>query len=314
MYPYWDTITEPLLTLLQPEVIVEIGSERGKSTHLLLAFCQEHDAVLHAIDPAPKFDVAAWQSVHGERFIFHETMSLEALPHIDRYDAVFIDGDHNWFTVFHELKMIEAQCAAHDFAFPLVLLHDIAWPYGRRDLYYNPEAIPDDFRQPYARQGIRPGDSGLQERGGHMPTLCHAATEGTPHNGVRTAVEDFLEQTTLALDFVTVPGFHGLGLLFPRSLRTAHPALHETLDAWTLPSLLHRYVERLEAVRVNLAIQKTEQARALQSSQARLARMAERIQALTNNLQSLRAELERLRQENNAPDEPAETAGPNAAT
>ena len=34
----------------------------------------------------------------------------------------------------------------------------------------------------------------------------------------------------------------------------------------------------------------------------------ERIKALTNNLQSQRAELERLRQENNTPDQPAETS------
>ena len=314
MYPYWDTITEPLLTLLQPEVIVEIGSERGKSTHLLLAFCQEHDAVLHAIDPAPKFDVAAWQALHGERFVFHQTTSLAALPQIERYDAVFIDGDHNWYTVFHELKLIEAQAIAHETSFPLVLLHDIDWPYGRRDLYYDPSTIPEDFRQPYARQGIRPGDAGLQERGGYSANLFHAVAEGTPHNGVRTAIEEFLEQTPLALDFITVPGFHGLGLLFPQALRTSHPALNEALDAATLPPLLHRYVERLEAVRVQLALQKTEQGRALKSSQARLARMAERIRALTNNLQSMRADMERLRQEKGTLDEPDETSEPDSAT
>ena len=37
MYPYWEPITKPLLTLLQPKLIVEIGSEQGKSTRLLLA-------------------------------------------------------------------------------------------------------------------------------------------------------------------------------------------------------------------------------------------------------------------------------------
>ena len=93
MYPYWDVITEPLLTFLQPRIIVEIGSEQGKSTQQLLAFCETHDAMLHAIDPFPKFDVVAWQARHGDRFVFHAATSLEALPEIDRYDAVLIDGD-----------------------------------------------------------------------------------------------------------------------------------------------------------------------------------------------------------------------------
>ena len=305
MYPYWDVITEPLLTLLQPRTIVEIGSEQGKSTHRLLAFCQVHDAVLHAIDPFPKLDVAAWQARHGDRFVFHAATSLEALPRIEHYDAVLIDGDHNWYTVFHELKTIETHCAARHDAFPFVLLHDIDWPYGRRDLYYDPVSIPDAYRHPHARGGVRPGSPELQERGGYSPNLIHATAEGTPHNGVCTAIEDFLEQTTLALEFITVPGFHGLGVLFPRALRASHPALAEALDARTLPDPLRRYVERLEAVRVSMAVEKMEQARAFKQAQAKLARMQERIQALTHNLQAQRAELERLRREKSASDQPA---------
>ena len=305
MYPYWDTITAPLLTLLQPETIVEIGSEQGKSTRLLLAFCQQHNAVLHAIDPTPKFDVAALQTRHGERFVFHAATSLEALPQIERYDAVLIDGDHNWYTVFHELKTIEVQCTARQAPYPLVLLHDIDWPYGRRDLYYDPASIPEAFRHPYARLGVRPGDSGLQQHGGYSTNLLHATTEGTPRNGVRTAIEDFLEQTSLALDFIAVPGFHGIGVLFPRSLRTSHPAPGQALDAWTLPPLLRHYLERLESARVHVFVQKIEQSLILKKSltamQAKLLRMHERIKALTNNLQSQRAELERFRQEKNAP-------------
>ncbi len=318
MYPYWEPITKPLLTLLQPKLIVEIGAEQGKSTHLLLAFCREHDAVLHAIDPAPTFDVAAWQALHDDRFVFHATTSLEALPQIEGYDAVLIDGDHNWYTVFHELKIIEAQCAAHQAPFPLVLFHDIDWPYGRRDLYYDPDAIPEAFRHPYARQGVRPGDSGLQQHGGYSANLFHATTEGTPRNGVRTAIEDFLEQTPLALDFIAVPGFHGLGVLFPRTLRTAHPALSQALDDWTLPPPLRRYIERLESARVHVSVQKIEQTLILKKSltamQAKLLRMNERIKALTNNLQSQRAELKRLQQQNNTPDQPAETSEPKSAT
>jgi hypothetical protein len=36
-------------------------------------------------------------------------------------------------------------------------MHDVLWPYGRRDLYYEPERVPEEFRQPYEMKGIRPG-------------------------------------------------------------------------------------------------------------------------------------------------------------
>ena len=44
---------------------------------------------------------------------------------------------------------------------PVMILHDVAWPYGRRDLYYDPATIPEEFRQPYAQKGIAMGRSTL---------------------------------------------------------------------------------------------------------------------------------------------------------
>ena len=38
---------------------------------------------------------------------------------------------------------------------PVCFLHDVGWPYGRRDLYYAPERIPEEFRQPWAQKGLR---------------------------------------------------------------------------------------------------------------------------------------------------------------
>ena len=68
-----------------------------------------------------------------------------------------------------------------------MVLHDVLWPYGRRDLYYAPEQIPEEFRQPYAEQGMRPGTKKLLERGGLNPTMYNALEEGGPRNGVMTA-------------------------------------------------------------------------------------------------------------------------------
>src|SRR3990172_3274569 len=156
MHRFWPSIIQPLLVRLRPKVVVEIGCGEGLNTKNLLEFCAASGSVLHAIDPSPGFDVGTWQEEHGDRLVFHRGNSLKALPEVGPMDAVLIDGDHNWYTVFHELKLIERLSREHHHGFPLVMLHDIGWPYGRRDMYYDPETIPEEYRQPYLRKGMRP--------------------------------------------------------------------------------------------------------------------------------------------------------------
>lgn len=216
MNRFWDTVIGPILERLGPEVIVEIGSDKGDNTRNLLEFCERNGAELHVIDPLPKYDVAEWQQRYGERFVFHRGLSLETLPGIERPDAVLIDGDHNWYTVLHELRLIERLSGER--GFPLVMLHDVGWPYGRRDLYYSPETIPEEHRQAYARKGMLPGSSSLVEDGGLNRGLHNALHEGGPRNGVLTAVEDFLDETEQQIEFTQIPGLHGLGILVPSQL------------------------------------------------------------------------------------------------
>ena len=75
---------------------------------------------------------------------------------------------------------------------PLLLLHDVGWPHGRRDDYYAPERIPAE-RPPADRRGRRAASRtspGSAPAG--CPTAAPAAREGGPRNGVLTAVEDFV--------------------------------------------------------------------------------------------------------------------------
>jgi cephalosporin hydroxylase len=135
MQRFWETVLEPVLEAVQPRAIVEIGSDQGGNTLNLLEYCKQTGATLHAIDPAPGYDVSEWQNKHGDHLVFHEDLSLNALALIENFEVVLIDGDHNWYTVLNELKTIERLCDESGQSFPLVLLHDIGWPYGRRDLY-----------------------------------------------------------------------------------------------------------------------------------------------------------------------------------
>lgn len=246
MFRFWETCTGPLIDALAPQTIVEIGAFAGEHTRLLLD-ATPPGSVVHSIDPEPAFDVDAWAMEHGDRFVFHRAPSLTALADLPAADLVLVDGDHNWFTVLHELHALEDAAGER---FPVVLLHDVGWPYGRRDLYYAPERIPPADRHPTGRGGIVPGTSELVEVGGLNAGLWHAVHEGGPRNGVLTAIEDFLAETDRDLDFFDLPGLFGLGILFPRSLADASPATAGLLSALRPGPALRSHLEALEWWRV----------------------------------------------------------------
>ena len=254
MQVFWETITESALTAIGARTIAEIGSDRGAATKKLMEYCERYDAVLHVIDPMPKFNVAACQQRYGGRFVMHQTLSLAALPTIGRLDAVLIDGDHNWYTVYNELKQIES----FPQPFPLVFLHDIGWPYGRRDLYYYPPSIPEAFRQPYATKGMRLGVPELMERGGINRHFYNSVLENAPRSGVLTAVEDFLKEAKEPLRLLQIPGFYGLGILFLRELERSNEAFAQFVKTWNLPDVVRQYLELLEGGRLDLLTKWTE--------------------------------------------------------
>ena len=76
------------------------------------------------------------------RYIFHRDTSHNVLPELVSMDAALVDGDHNWYTVYHELKMLEAGARRSGALLPVLIMHDVGWPYGRRDLYYDPDGCP----------------------------------------------------------------------------------------------------------------------------------------------------------------------------
>lgn len=135
----------------------------------------------------------------------------------ESFDCFLIDGDHNWYTVFKELKVI----AERDLLAPggAIFLHDVRWPYARRDMYYDPATIPNEYIHAHAKQGIVKGRSELSNDSGHLQGLNNAQHEGGPRNGVLTAVEDFLEETPKRFSFIVSPVEYGLGVLIDTEAR-----------------------------------------------------------------------------------------------
>lgn len=264
----WSTSLANLAEVIVPALdaagarsVTEVGAYAGDLTRLLADWATERGAKVVAVDPAPQDALVTLADERDELELVRAT-SLDALERIEPVDAIVLDGDHNWWTVTEELRLIERRAAG---SLPLVLLHDVCWPHARRDDYFDAALIPDEYRHPVAGEGggLFPGDPGLRPDG--LPYPRSAAREGGPRNGVLTAVEDFVAERE-DLRLVVVPAFFGLGVVIDRAAPWAG-AVAEVMEPWGGNPVL----ARLEATRV----------RHIAAGQAQLAetwRLRERLQ------------------------------------
>ena len=194
MSEFSDIILE-VLDIAEACRIVEIGAEFGGMSQTLANFALQHGGELTSIDPNPKPEFLDWAASSGS--VRHIPLtSLEAIPTLEDVQAWVIDGDHNYYTVYHELHAIDALCR-RDGKPLLAFLHDVSWPSGRRDMYYAPEEIPADWRHPYDfESGATLGSPDLARGRGFRGcgSFAMALHEGGPRNGVLTAVEDFIDE------------------------------------------------------------------------------------------------------------------------
>lgn len=260
MRRFWTSVIEPIFEAVEPRVIVEIGADRGRNTVKILDYCRRTGAVAHIIDPLPKFNIEQWREEWREG-VFHQGLSLEALPDVRTMDVVLIDGDHNWYTVFNELKLIEQFAEGAD-RFPVVLLHDVEWPYGRRDSYYDPTTVPASYRHVSAKLGLRPGKSSPVKNGLNAD-FEHALYEGTARNGVLTALEDFVTSSNIEFHLVTVPGMHGLGVLTPVSSLQRNERLADLVSSFETKEFLIRQCREIERARIRSILRAREKRKLL---------------------------------------------------
>jgi hypothetical protein len=230
------------LDAVAPKHIVEIGSETGGFSKELLDWAGRNGAALTTVEPYPTPEIRALAEQHGHFELVAER-SPGALAQLRPADAYVIDGDHNHWTVLRELEAAFASGAA------LAILHDVGWPCARRDQYYSPGTIPDEARLPHSYElGRDPDRDELVELGGFHGAFefAVARNEGGERNGVRTAVDDFIERSP-GLEYRQVDAVFGVGYVYPSDAPWA-ARLRELLDPWHG----NRLVERLERNRVRL--------------------------------------------------------------
>lgn len=225
---YWSVL-EPLLLAAAPRSVCEIGVGSFEFTKVLLDFCGLTGCSYCGIDPVAE---AALPKEGAARALLIKRRSLEALADLPPQDVYFVDGDHNYYTVLNELRLIRQ----HNENWPLVILHDVGWPCGRRDHYWAPASIPEAFRHPCftkieeANQTSKEAAASarlLNFLGGLTPhpdqvgdetkssSRAIAGHEGGPRNGVLTAIEDFIgEQPANQWRLLTIPTVFGLGIIY----------------------------------------------------------------------------------------------------
>jgi hypothetical protein len=199
----------PLLKEWKATRVCEIGASFGRSTELLATLPLVSVTVIDPCldcDLEKKFDDTPQVKVR-------RGLSLDVLPRLhEEFDCILIDGDHNWYTVYHELKEI----ADRKLLCPggIIFLHDVDWPWGRRDMYYQPETIPVEYRQPISLNGVVQGHGELSDRNGFSRGVAKSPHEGGPRNGVLKAIEDFMDEHQGEYAFFQLLGDDGLGILY----------------------------------------------------------------------------------------------------
>lgn len=264
--------------------VVEVGVESGQVSSLYA----DLGGTVHCVEPNPDDELRA-VFAEDARLNLVEGASPEVLDELPIADLYVLDGDHNYAVVRAELAWIMKN--APD---AVVVMHDVLWPCGRRDYYYQPSPLPPDDRHPSTADGPTVWHDDVTPAGfvgGGVYTVAEHA--GGPRNGVLTAVEDALDESGGDWRFVIVPAVFGFGVL----VRAGAPGAAEIIEALrplaSSPLLATMENNRIALYTRVLQLQYEAAARTDDAN-----RLAETITAQQREIARLRSERDRARAEN----------------
>lgn len=195
MYNYYSLDILPIiLNRFKVHDIVISGLGDEKTVNHILQYCKLDGASYVAIDSKNTFEKD-----------FIQDYSLNVLPNLRDYDAIFINDDPNWYTVFNELEIIRDT----NQEFPLVFICHNIFPHKRRDSYIDPYIIPEEYRNEFSKKFEY---NNIFLRDG----FYHAVEKDSPKNGVLTAIEDFLSENT-HIGIMDIKLVNGITILYPKN-------------------------------------------------------------------------------------------------
>ena len=267
---FWIDIVKPLLCKVKAERLLEIGADQGDQTRHLLQYCEAVRGSLIVIEPFP---TPALREIVGasRRVRLVVDKSHRALPGIDTpVDAVLLEGDLNYYAVHGDLVGIERLSRSTNRPLPLIFVRT-GWPYARRDMYYDPDDMPPEGKHGYHTSGITPWSADLEAVMINSP-FANAVHEGGKRNGILTAVEDFVRESSYPLGLFSLPLNHGLGIVYTRG--SAAESFIE--DNFVPPPGLNRLLETVELARLNDIIGRLRAKRDRSSGRSGIRRLIDR--------------------------------------
>lgn len=188
---YTVNILPIILNRFKVKNIVISGLSNNETINQVLNYCNQTNSIKICID---LYDDSNEEIIND--------FTLNVLPNLSNYDAIFLNDDPNWYTVFNELNIIKE----NNQKFPLVFICHNVFPHKRRDSYINPNVIPKEFLNDYSKELFYNGKY-IQDE------FFHAIDENTSNNGVLTAIEDFIEENSL-VDIMDINFLEGLTILY----------------------------------------------------------------------------------------------------
>lgn len=218
MFNFFDLKIIPIfLSRFKVEKVVVIGLSNVNIIEEVISFCIENDSLLYAIDSEidiEDFFVINNKNKHSyENIKYFKDNAFNVLPNLRNIDAIFINDDPNWYTVYSELNLIKKTNSN----FPLVFICNNKYPHKRRDSYSNLDNIPNEYKNECCNKLIiEYVDDNEMKYTEIEDGFCHAIHNNTPKNGVLTAIEDFLNEN-LSLKILDINSLEGLSLIYKDS-------------------------------------------------------------------------------------------------
>lgn len=217
MFNYFDlSIIPTFLSRFKVEKILAIGLSNELILDEIISYCNK-STTLYAIDPKININDLIGEDDNlnniKEYINYFQDDGLNVLPTLKNLDAIFINDDPNWYTVYNELNIIKE----NHINFPIVFICNNKYPYKRRDSYSNPEKIPDEFKNECCNDLLILYEKNNETKETRVNDgYCHAIYQDTPKNGVLTAIEDFVEENP-SLRILEINPIEGISLIYQSS-------------------------------------------------------------------------------------------------
>lgn len=152
MSNFWNSVVLPLLEVIKPNNILQIGS-RTKFNHSLLNFSIKNKSLVDIYEISSyDLDLGNYRNRYGNIFEFYVHTPFEKLITSNSYDVIFIDGNQSFSQITNYLNLIFKYCSFVDF--PVIIFFNISNDYN----YYGGDLFDFykiDYRSNFVNKNIK---------------------------------------------------------------------------------------------------------------------------------------------------------------